>query len=219
MQQAQTLPSRLRRANPVPAESHSIGRASRWLKRRHLLGRIWRTLLGVAAVIAGAMLLGWAVGGITLTGLLLTALAALLAAALLLRYPRLMVPPRGELARGPLETVIARTELWLESRQAALPPRAASLLEPLALRLDDLALQLHRLDEQSGAGEDLRWLVGEHIPRLVLALDGFADGDPSGEQVIAALVRAAGDLARIARNLAIGTLDDLPLKAQRLDSL
>jgi hypothetical protein len=224
----QAHPPYPRRGQPEPtllAESVSIGSASRWLKRRHLFGRVRNALLGVAVVVACALVLSWAIGGIGVAGLLVTGTLALLTAALLLRYPRLTVPPAAALAQGPLYLVIARTELWLETRCPALPPRAVRLVEHLGVQLDTLGLQVARGGEGLPGSGQIRWMVGEHLPQLVSDYGGAAGEDepagegPAGEQAYDRIARVGMEIEHIARELAEGRFDDLPVLARRVDSL
>lgn len=208
------------------AESHSIGRRSRQLKQRHLLGRIWRMMLGVAGVIVAAMAAGLVIGGIGFTGLFLTALAAILVAALLLNYPRLKVPTRQQLAQGSVRTVVGKTELWLESQRRALPAPAVQLVDQIGLQLDALGVQLDRIGEdQPGVGE-IRQLVGEYLPDLVSTYTAIpphlrsqpgAGGASPDAALTASLGKISDEIESVTRQLASGTIDDLAIKARYLD--
>ena len=158
------------------AANHSIGRRSRALKTRHLMGRIWRVLLGVVLVIVAAAGLALLVGGIGFGGLLVTALACVLVAALLLRYPRLRVPARADLARGQLTEVVANAELWLETRRGALPAQAARQVDAIGIQLDSLGLQLDHAEPRPEAEAEVRRLVGEQA--AALGLPGRPAADP-----------------------------------------
>lgn len=210
-------PSRLGPARPSFAASHSIGRRSRALKTRHLMGRIWRVLLGVILVIVAAAGLGLVLGGIGFVGLLVTALACVLVAALLLRYPRLRVPDRADLARGSLAEVVANAELWLETRRGALPAEAAHQVDAIGIRLDGLGLQLDHGDPGPEAEAQVRRLVGEHLPAIV---GGYAAAPrPPGDEtaLVDSLARISAEIDTITRQLATGSLDDLALKARAMD--
>ena len=196
------------------AETRSIGQASRTLKHRHFRGRIWSALLGVALVFTGAMTLGQLLGGIGFAGLFLTALSALLAAALLLNYPRLAVPRRIDLARGPLPDVVGQTELWLESRAAALPPAAGRLVDHLGMQLDALGLELARIDGTPPAAAEIRHLIGRRLPAAIAANGSGPDGET---RLVYELERIGADLAFITRHLAGGTLDARTLRARGLE--
>jgi hypothetical protein len=154
------------------APARSIGRRSRDLRNRHLIGRIWRVIAGVAGVFAASALVAWAGRGLDFPGLLLTALGALVIAALLLRYPGLEVPRRAELARGPAAGLVGRTELWLEARQARLPASAGQIVAHMGILLDGLGEELDRAAEGPATRAGHR-LVAEELPEAVCAyLDG-----------------------------------------------
>jgi len=214
-------------AEPVglTAETRSIGRRSRELKNRHFLGRIWRMMLGVAGVIAAAMVIGLLIGGIGFTGLFFTALTALLVAVLLLRYPRLQIPTRQQLAQGSLRTIVGNTELWLESRRPALPPPAVRVIDQLGVQLDALGLQLAHMGDEAPAADEIRKLVGEHLPDIVgsyTAIPAHLRSQPRGgtspdEQLTDSLLRISEEIESLARHLADGSIDDLAIKARYLD--
>ena len=208
------------------ADSHSIGRRSRELKRKHLLGRVWRMMLGVGGVIVAAMVAGFVLNGIGIGGLLVTALLAILVAALLLNYPRLSVPAPEQLAQGSLRTIVGNTELWLETQRRALPAPAVRLVDHIGLQLDALGLQLDRIgDDQPGTAE-IRKLVGEDLPGLVRTYTAIpphlrAETRPGGgtpdQSLAESLGRISGEIENVTRQLASGTIDDLAIKARYLD--
>lgn len=207
------------------ATGPSIGRRSRNLKQRHLLGRIWRTVLGVIGVIIAAIGVGLAMDGIGFAGLFYTTLAAVLVAALLLRYPRLKVPTRQQLAQGSLKSTVGNTELWLESQRPALPAPAVRLIDHIGGQLDALGLQLDQLDEKQPAAAEIRKLVGEYLPDLVstytaipagLRAEPRAGGTPD-EQLIEGLGRISGEVDSVTRQLASGRIDDLAIRTRYLD--
>lgn len=207
-------------------ESQSIGRRSRQLKQRHLLGRIWRMLAGVAGVILAAMIAGVVIGGIGATGLMLTALLALLVGALLLNYPRLKVPTRAQLAQGSVRTIVGKTELWLESQRRALPAPAVQLIDQIGIQLDALGLQLDRIGEDQPAAGEIRQLVGEYLPDLVSTYTSIpphlrsqpgAGGVTPDQSLTASLGKISGEIDGVTRQLASGSIDDLAIKARYLD--
>lgn len=201
---------------PHFAESLSIGRRSRALKNRHLLGRVWPVLLGVMTVILAAAALSLMIGGIGFVGLLVTALVCVLVAALLLRYPRLRTPTRDELEHASLREIVGKTELWLEARRGSLPHEAALLLDQVGVQLDSLALHLDKVPEREPIAAEIREMVGQHLPTIIAAYD--ASLEPASEPLLVdRLIRVAAEIDYVARQLASGTLDDLALKARYFD--
>lgn len=207
------------------AEGHSIGRRSRALKNRHLMKRIWRVMLGVVGVVVGAMAIGIVVGGIGFGGLFFTALASILVAALLLRYPRLRVPTRGQLARGPLRSVVGQTELWLEARRRDVPPEARQMIDQIGIQLDSLGLQLDHASDSEPAMADIRKLVGEYLPDIVgsyTAIPAHLRAEPAAgtspdQALTESLARISSEIESVTRQLASGSIDDLAIKARYLD--
>jgi len=199
------------------AASHSIGRRSRAVKTRHLIGRIWRVLVGVILVVIAAAALGLLLGGIGFGGLFFTALACVLVAALLLRYPRLRVPPRAELTRGSLSEVVANAELWLETRRSSLPAKAARQVDAIGVQLDGLGLQLDHASPPREAEGQVRRLVGEHLPAIVGRYTAAPRPTSDEDALVDSLERIGSEIDRITRQLATGSLDDLELKARSMD--
>ncbi len=209
----------------LPAEARSIGRRSRELKNRHFIGRIWRMVLGVIGVIVAAMIAGLVVNGIGFAGLLFTALAAILVAALLLRYPRLKVPSRHQLAQGSLQSIVGNTELWLETQRRALPAPAIRVVDQLGMQLDALGLQLGQIGDNQPAAAEIRKLVGEHLPELVAtytAIPAHLRSEPRAgrtpdDQLVDSLGKISVEIESVTRQLADGSIDDLAIKARYLD--
>ncbi|MES2494227.1 MAG: hypothetical protein V4579_13230 [Pseudomonadota bacterium] len=210
---------------PQSAETRSIGRRSRELKNRHFLGRIWRMMLGVVGVIVAAMIAGLVLGGIGFSGLFFTALAALLVAVLLLRYPRLTVPTRQQLAQGSLKTIVGNTELWLEAQRPTLPAPAVRVIDQLGVQLDALGLQLAHMGDDEPAAPEIRKLVGEHLPDLVTsytAIPANLRSQPRGgstpdDHLTDSLLRISEEIESLTHHLADGQIDDLAIKARYLD--
>jgi len=183
-------------------------------------------MLGVIGVIGGALAVGLATGGIGFGGLFFTALACMLVAALLLRYPRLKVPARAELAVGPLGKIPGKAEMWLESRRDSLPPAAQRTIDTIGIQLDALGLQLDHLDEAQPATDDIRKLVGEHLPGVVSRYTANPArlrrpvnllGNTPDDALIDGLARISGAIDQVTRQLASGEIDDLAIKARHLD--
>ncbi len=209
----------------VFAETHSIGRQSRALKNQHFLGRIWRMMLGVAGVVLAAMVAGVVMNGIGFSGLFWTALSAVVVAALLLRFPRLKVPTRSQLATGSLARTVGNTELWLESQRPALPAPAVRLVDHIGMQLDALQLQLNQVDERQPAAVEIRKLVGEHLPELVSSYTSIPAhlraepraGRTPDEQLSDGLGKISAEIDSVTRQLASGAIDDLAIKTRYLD--
>ena len=203
----------------------SIGRGSAELKTRHYKGKLTRVVAAIVGIVIAAMVAGTIIGGIGITGLFYAALAALAVAFVLARYPRMKVPAQGQLNSGDARTMVARTELWLESQRPALPAPAVHLVDQIGVQLDALGLQLQGVAEQPATLE-VRKLVGEHLPEMIstyrripahLRNEMRADGRSPSEQLSDGLGKISGEIDQITRQLAAGDLDSLAVRGRFLD--
>ena len=205
--------------------SQSIGRGSRQLKTRHLLGKVKRMVLAIAGIVFAAMIAGLIIGGIGFTGVMVTIMAIVAAIFVLGNYPRMKVPQRGELNRGDVKQLVGRTELWLESQRPALPPPAADLVGQIGGQLDALGLQLQGLDQNHPAAREVRALVGDTLPEMVdsyrkipahLRREKRAGSTPD-EQLTEGLGKISSEIDSVTRQLAEGSLDDLAVRTRYLE--
>ena len=154
-----------------------------------------------------ASLVGGASGaGIIGYGALVAPLAgpALIAAgggAVLLVVLALSLPTRarasdGDFSRSELAALPGEAEDWLLGRREGLPLACRPSLDRIFRRLGDLQPHLATLAPHSTAAWEARRLLGDHLPRLVLAYEGIP---PSGRredpEVEARLCAGLGTLA------------------------
>ena len=203
----------------------SLGQGSAQLTTRHYQAKLTRVVVAMVGIVLAAMVAGTIIGGIGITGLFYAALAALAAAFVLGRYPRMKVPAQGQLNTGDVRTMVARTELWLESKRPALPAPAVQLVDQIGVQLDALGLQLQGVSEQPATLE-VRKLVGEHLPEMIstyrripahLRNEMRADGRSPSEQLSDGLGKISGEIDQITRQLAAGDLDSLAVRGRFLD--
>ena len=203
----------------------SIGRGSAELKTRHYTAKLTRIVVAVVGIVLAAMIAGVVIDGIGFTGLFMAALAILAAVALFGRYPRLKPPPQSRLNEGDARTMVARTELWLESQRPALPAPAVELVDRIGVQLDALGLQLEGIGEQPATVE-VRKLVGEHLPEMIstyrripghLRHEPRGDGRTPDQQLAEGLGKISGEIDQITRQLAAGDLDSLAVRGRFLD--
>ena len=203
----------------------SIGRGSAELKSRHYKGKLTRVVLAVVGIVVAAMIAGTVIGGIGIEGLFYTVLLAIAAMMVLSRYPQLKPPPQARLNEGDARTMVARTELWLESQRPALPAPAVELVDRIGVQLDALGLQLEGVGEQPATVE-VRKLVGEHLPEMIstyrripahLRKEPRGDGRNPDEQLADGLVKISGEIDAITRQLAAGDLDSLAVRGRFLE--
>lgn len=203
----------------------SIGRRSAALKRDHLFRKLVRTMLAVGAILFGAMVAGLVIDGIGWTGIIVTLLAIVVAVGVFASFPRMTVPTRASLTGGDVKSLVGRTELWLEAQRPALPAPAVQLVDRIGAQLDALGLQLDGLDQRLPAAQDVRKLVGEHLPELVSTYTSIprhlraapgVGGSPD-EQLTESLGRISGEIDSVTRQLASGAIDNLAIRTRFLD--
>jgi hypothetical protein len=203
----------------------SIGRGSAELKTRHYTAKLTRIVVAVVGIVLAAMIAGVVIDGIGFTGLFFAALAILAAVAIFGRYPRLKPPPQARLNEGDARTMVARTELWLESQRPALPAPAVELVDQIGVQLDALGLQLEGIGEQPATVE-VRKLVGEHLPEMIstyrripghLRHEPRGDGRTPDQQLADGLGKISGEIDQITHQLAAGDLDSLAVRGRFLD--
>ncbi len=203
----------------------SIGVKSAALKRAHFWGKLGRTALAVGAVIVGAGIAGAILDGIGFWGIMLTGLVGAAAAYLLLKYPKMPIPTTDSLRSTGLGTLAGKTEIWLEGQRAALPPPAVKLVEGIGLRLDQLAPQLQRLDENDPASREVRKLVGEHLPELINGYKRIPEtlkrqahaGKTPEQQLIDGLGLIDREIETMTGQISRGELDKLAVRGRYLE--
>ena len=203
----------------------SIGRGSAELKTRHYKAKLTRVVAAIVGIVVAAMVAGTIIGGIGIEGLFYAVLTAVAVAVVLGRYPRMKVPAQAQLNTGDARTMVARTELWLESQRPALPAPAVQLVDQIGVQLDSLGLQLEGIAEQPATAE-VRKLVGEHLPEMIstyrripahLRNEMRADGRSPSEQLTDGLGKISGEIDQITRQLAAGDLDSLAVRGRFLE--
>jgi hypothetical protein len=203
----------------------SIGRGSAELKARHYRGKLQRIVAAVVAVVLAVTVGGLTIGGIGLGGLMAAVLAGIILVALLATFPRLPTPRLDQLNRGDVRGLVGRTELWLEAQRPALPPPAVALVDRIGVQLDALGLQLAGIDPSHPAAQEVRGLVGEHLPAMVesyrrippqLRSEDRGGGTPD-RQLEDGLGKISAELDDVTRQIAAGDLDSLAIRGRYLD--
>ena len=167
--------------------------AGRRLKRAALVGGA-----------SGAGILGYAELVAPLAG---PALVAAAGAALILATGTLFRPSRrraadGDFSRAELAALPGEAEDWLLGRREALPSHSRPVLDRIFTRLGDLQPHLATLPPHSAAAWEARRLLGDHLPRLILAYEAIPPSARKEEPEVEARLRAG--LAILA-----GALDEL----------
>lgn len=201
-----------------------IGRGSAEIRRKNLVKRIKLIGASLAAIVVATAVAGIVIDGIGFTGIVVAFLAVVAATFLFSNYPKVKIPQRGDLNRGDVRQMVARTELWLEHQRPALPPPAVTLVDKLGTQLDALGLQLETIDPAHPAAQETRKLVGEHLPEMVdayrripphLRTEKRAGATPD-EQLVESLGKISGEIDQVTRQLADGALDDLAVRTRYL---
>ncbi|HSG35331.1 MAG TPA: hypothetical protein VLA37_12415 [Sphingomonadaceae bacterium] len=203
----------------------SIGRGSADLKQRHLVGKLKRIVVATGLILAGSFVAGLVLNGIGISGVLITGLAIAAAVFTLGAFPRMKVPRRADLNRGDVRQLVGRTELWLEHQRPALPPPAVQVVDQIGIQLDALGMQLETVDQAHPAVNEVRKLVGEHLPEMVdsyrripahLRREQRAGSTPD-QQLTESLGKISKEIDSVTRQLAEGSLDDLAIKTRYLE--
>ena len=204
----------------------SIGRGSAELKREHLAKRLRNIAFAAGGIFAFSVLAGLIIGGIGFPGMVMTFFALIAAGIFFGKFPRMKVPRRADLMKGgDVQTLVGRTELWLEHQRPALPPPAADIVGKIGVQLDALGLQLEGLDQQHPTAVEIRRLVGEHLPEMVdsyrripahLRSEKRA-GSSADQQLTDSLSKISDEIDSVTRQLAEGSLDNLAIKNRYLE--
>ena len=204
----------------------AIGAGSARLRAKNWAAKIKRVLIALAVIVVGAMGAGLFLGALGFEGLFLTVILAIVAVFVLLRYPRIEVPTRENIARSDLNQTIARTELWLEAQRPALPAPAVPLIEHIGAQLDGLGVQLQGIDEKTPAAGQVRTLVAEHLPEIISSYTAIPShlreekriGSTPDAQLTEGLSRISAEIDDVTRQLAEGAMDDLAVRSRYLDT-
>ena len=213
------------RSEPGGRRSGSIGQGSAEARRRHQVRKLLNMAIAVGAIIAAATYAGFMLGGIGNGGIMLMFLALVVAVPVLAVFPRMKVPSLESLNSGDVRSMVARTELWLESQRPALPAPAAQLVEGIGVKLDALGLQLENADQQEPAIREVRKLVGEHLPGVVNAYTAIPAqlrqeqqaGSSPDEDLAQSLGKISAEIDNVTRQLAAGQIDQLSVTTRFLD--
>lgn len=205
-------------------ERHGVV-APRARRRREaeVLRRVGRIAAADAAIIVGALIVGWFVP-LGLGGAMLVMALLIAATALFALYPVTREVVVEELVAAPLKSLPAQTERWLAAQRPALPAPAITLTDSIGVRLDTLATQLRALDEREPAAAEVRKLVGEQLPELIRGYQRVPEplrrternGRTPDQQLVDGLRVIDGEIAEMTERLAQGDLDQLATRERFL---
>lgn len=156
--------------------------ADRRIKRAALIGGAsGAAILGVGALVApvAVPVLAAAAGG----GALVLAVGSLF-------RPSRRGAPGGNFSQAELAELPGDSEDWLLEQRETLPLDCRPQLDRIFQRLGDLQPHLATLAPQSTAAWEARRLLGDHLPRLILAYEAIPDSVREEDREVRARLRA-----------------------------
>lgn len=209
---------RLRASAPVEA-----ARMKRLQRRaKSVWRRVTRMLIGLAAVVLGAVVWGGFIMPLDFWGLVVTMLLMVAVVVFFLNWPRERDPVVATMKSAPLSELPAQVEDWLDSRRAALPPPSRREVDRIMVIIDGLAPELARLDPLDPRGLETRELIGNHLPGLVerfTEVPARARGNPETRAKFEEGLRLIGDeLEKLGGELAEERIRDLRVEGRAIES-
>ena len=193
----------------------AVSARSRARHRQDLLRRVRRIMFSAAFIVLGAAIFGM-VHPLGTTGVLIVMglLFATLAFAFL---PTLPSVSTGRLAEASLADLPIKTEIWLENQRKALPAPAVPIIDAIGNRLETLAPQLARLNEQEPVALEVRRLLSDHLPELIGGYQSIPEplrsqprnGRVPDAQLVEGLAVIEQEIGAMTQSLASGDLDRL----------
>ena len=202
-------------------KSKAVREAERRRRERRAREAARRIRRGAAAgLLSGAGVVGYslAVAPAGSAGLIAAGAAVLLALAW---------PARrrgdGPFSSAELGALAGEAEEWLLVRRAALPGRALPDVDSILCHLGDLQPHLERIDPRSTLAWEARWLVGDHLPRLVDAWCDLPGASRAAEpeladRLVEALATLEDELARLCREIARPRQIDFEARGRFIES-
>ncbi len=199
---------------------------SRARQRRNAatLRKVKYSFWAVALVLIGAAVAGM-ITPLGFTGVMIAAGMLLAALLLIAALPGARAVQPEALAATELTALPLQTEIWLENQRKALPAPAVTLVDSIGVRLETLAPQLERLNEQEPAAQEIRRLLSDHLPELVTGYQSIPaplrrearNGRVPETQLVEGLSVIDAEIARMSETLASGDLDKLATQNRFLE--
>lgn len=204
------------------SESRELARRKRRVSE--VGARVTRIALADGAILVLAVAIGLVmpIGMFGALGVMTLLMATTLLLAL---YPASEAPTPARLRQTDLKALPAQTERWLDAQRPALPAPAISLLDQIGGRLDALAPQLAKLDEDAPAAGEVRKLLGEQLPEFIKGYQDVPQGlrhvERNGKspdaQLIDGLKLIDEQIGDMTERLAQGALDGLATRGRYLE--
>ncbi len=199
--------------------SRSRKRYIRWAKVRALqVGML------AAAILLALPLWGLFVGPVGIWGIILAGVIGIIGAAAIILLPRPSAGA-GDLPTTRLSALPLSTEEWLAEQRRALPPPAQRISDSIGLKLETLSDQLRTLDEREPAAAEIRRLIADELPELVMGYSRVPpamrksglNGISPDQQLINGLSVVDSELSRMSEQLATGDLNKLATQGRYLE--
>jgi hypothetical protein len=202
----------------------SLSTRARQRRNAGIMRKVKYAFWAVLAVVLGSAVAGFILP-LGVTGVMI-ALGVMIAALILIALLPAQDRVRTEaLAATELAALPLKTEIWLENQRKALPAPAVTLVDSIGVRLETLAPQLERLNEQEPAAVEIRKLLSDHLPELVTGYQSIPEplrreernGRVPEKQLVEGLGVIDAEIARMTENLASGDLDKLATQNRFLE--
>lgn len=189
-------------------------------RRRRALGgglhKVRRIVIATLVIVAAAAVWGF-VTPLGANGLLIVLGLIILSTLFFSVLPAAQEVKREKLSQADLKTLPLQTEIWLESQRKALPAPAVRLVDSIGMKLEALAPQLLRIDQNEPAALEVRRLLADHLPELVTGYQNIPEplrrqehnGRVPDTQLVEGLEVIDREIGSMTENLAAGNLDKL----------
>ena len=147
----------------------SLSARARDRRNASIMRRLGRIGGAIFVILMGAMIAGWFLP-LGTNGVMIVLGLLLIATMFFALLPGDRPVSADTLAQTELPALPLKTEIWLETQRKALPAPAVTLIDSIGVRLETLAPQLERLNEQDPAALEIRRLLSDHLPELVEAV-------------------------------------------------
>lgn len=202
----------------------SLSARARQRRNAGLMRKVKYAFWAVLAVFLASMVSGFVVP-LGTTGVMIA-----LGIAILCVVTIAMLPAQGQvktqaLAATDLTALPLKTEIWLENQRKALPAPAVTLVDSIGVKLEILAPQLERLNDQEPAAQEIRRLLADHLPELVTGYQSIPaplrreerNGRVPEKQLVDGLSVIDAEIGRMSESLASGDLDKLATQNRFLE--
>lgn len=217
---ADALIERSRARAPATAADQRIRRR----READIVKRVTRIAAADGAILLSAIIFALAVAPLGITGAMIVAMLLIASTLLFAILPVGSTPEAEQLGQVPLKALPRTTEHWLDTQRPALPAPVLGLVDSIGVKLEILAPQLAKLDENQPAAGEVRKLIGEQLPELVRGYTRVPEplrrvernGLTPDQQLAQGLQVIDDEIAEMSAQLAQGDLDLLATRGRYL---